>query len=263
MMNRQKVELGQLKHSVYVIRLLAKRDRSRGNSSAFLGQLWQILNPFIYMVVMALLFTNMFTNDNFMYYPIFILTGTMIDTLFAEGTFNCLTALSANKNFLINSSISRKLYPVERVYVAFVNFLFSTLIFFLVAWYFQLKPSWTWILVIPNIIMFVFLVLGIGKILAIINVYFADITYFYKIFRLFVFYASAIFYDTARLSPSMQKLISLNPVYVSIALARISLIDKVVPSISLWIKLFVYSMGIYLLGTYIYNKNISNIIEKI
>lgn len=262
-MSRRKFDLEQLKHNIYVIRLLAKRDRRRGNSSAFLGQLWQILNPFIYMVVMALLFTNMFTNKNFIYFPIYILIGTMIDTLFAEGTFNCLTALSANKNFLINSSISRKLYPVERVYVSFVNFLFSIIIFFMVTWYFGLAPKWEWILVIPNIVMFVFLILGIGKILAIINVYFADITYFYKIFRLFVFYASAIFYDTSKLSPLMQKLISLNPVYVSIALARVSIIDGTVPSINLWIKLFIYTILIYLLGTYIYNKNVSNIIEKI
>lgn len=258
-----KNNIEQIKHNIYVIRLLAKRDRRRNNSSAFLGQFWQIINPFINMVVMAMVFTNMFGNKNFAYYPIYILIGTMLDTLFADGTTSCLVALSANKNFLINSSISRAMYPIEKVYVAFVNFAFSTIIFIIVAWYYGLKVKWTWILIIPNLFMFIMLIIGIGKILAIINVTFADITYFYKIFTLFVFYASGIFYDTARLSPLMQQFISLNPVYVSIALARISIMDGVIPSLSLWIKLLVYSVFVYSFGTYIYKKNISNIIEKI
>lgn len=262
-MRENKIDLDDIKHSIYVIRLLAKRDRQRNNSSAFLGQFWQIINPFVNMVVMSLVFTKMFTHKNFLYYPIYILIGTMIYGLFTDGTTSCLNALSGNKNFLINTSISRNLYPIEKVYVALVNFFFSIFVFLLVVWYYDLKLNWECILVIPNILLFVIMILGIGKILAIINVMFADITYLYRIFTVFVFYASAIFYDTARLSPIMQKVLSINPVYLSMALARICIIDGKLPSITLWIKLFVYSIGLFLLGTYVYDKNISNIIEKI
>lgn len=262
-MVRQKLDIEELKHSIYVIRLFAKRDRRRNNSSAFLGQLWQIINPFIYMVVMSLVFTNMFKHKDFTYYPIYILIGTMIYTLFVEGTTSCLTALSGNKNFLVNSSISRTLYPVERVYVAFVNFLFSILIFIMVMFYYGLKPDWKSILVIPDIFFLVVMILGIGKILAIINVTFADITYFYRIFTVLVFYSSAIFYDTSSISPLMQKLISLNPIYVSMALARICIIDGEYPSVFLWIKLIVYSVTLYGVGTYVYKKNVAYVIEKI
>ena len=262
-MDKQKIDLEQIKHNIYVIRLLAKRDRQRGNSSALLGQMWQIINPFINMIVMALIFTDMFGNKNFVNFPIYILVGTMIYTPFAEGTFSCLTALSGNKNFLVNSSISRSLYPIEKVYVAFVNFGFSAIIFVFVAIYYGIKPKLEWVLIIPNLILLFLFILGVGKILSIINVLFADITYFYRIFRLFVFYASGLFYDTSRLSPFMQKVISLNPIYESIAIARICLIDGQLPSITLWIKLFIYTLFFYILGTYIYNKNVNNMVDKI
>lgn len=262
-MSRQRVDLEQLKHNIYVVKLLANRDRQRSNSSAFLGQMWQIINPFIYMVVMALLFTKMFSNDNFKYYQIYILIGTMINALFNEGTASCLTALSGNKNFLINASISRELYPIERVYVAFVNFCFSVAIFILVALYYGLYPRLEWLFIVPNIILFTTMILGIGKILAIINVVFADITYFYKIFTLFVFYSSAIFYDTARLSPIMKKLMLLNPEYVSITIIRSIVIYKRMPQFYYWGILGAYAVILYLVGTYVYRKNIQNIIEKI
>lgn len=262
-MSECKKNLKDIRHSIYVIRLLAKRDRQRGNSSAFLGQFWQIINPFIDSVVISLVFTKMFDNGNFIYFPIYILIGTMIYGLFNEGTTSCLTSLSGNKNFLIKSSISRNLYPIERVYVALINFCFSIFIFIIVAWYYGLNPSWKWVLIIPDIILLAIMILGIGKILAIINVVFADITYFYRIFTLFVFYASGIFYNTNRLSPLMQELISLNPVYLSIAIARLSVIDGIIPKWSLWLKLLIYSILLYNIGTYVYNKNVQNIIEKI
>lgn len=179
-MSRQRVDLEQLKHNLYVVKLLANRDRQRSNSSAFLGQMWQIINPFIYMVVMALLFTKMFSNDNFKYYQIYILIGTMINALFNEGTASCLTALSGNKNFLINASISRELYPIERVYVAFVNFCFSVAIFILVALYYGLYPRLEWLFIVPNIILFTTMILGIGKILAIIMLYLLILLIFIK-----------------------------------------------------------------------------------
>ena len=49
------------------------------------------------------------------------------------------------------------------------------------------------------------MMLGIGKMLAVINVTFADITYFYKIFTLFLMYGSAIFYRVDRLPANEYK----------------------------------------------------------
>ena len=65
------------------------------------------------------------------------------------------------------------------------------------------------------------MMLGIGKMLAVINVTFADITYFYKIFTLFLMYGSAIFYRVDRLPLTMQKVMTiLNPLYIVISIAR-------------------------------------------
>lgn len=55
---------------------------------------------------------------------------------------------------------------------------------FVIALY-RISPSVTWLLFIPDIFLMLIMMLGIGKILAVINVTFADITLFYKIFTLF------------------------------------------------------------------------------
>lgn len=74
------------------------------------------------------------------------------------------------------------------------------------------------------------MMLGIGKMLAVINVTFADITYFYKIFTLFLMYGSAIFYRVDRLPLTMQKVMTiLNPLYIVISIARECIMERAYP----------------------------------
>lgn len=253
----------QIKQNIFIIRQLARRDRQRNNASAILGQLWQIINPFIHMIVMVAIFTDMLENKKFANFPIYVLIGTIMYSLFCEGTEGCLSALSGNKTFLIKSSIARSVFPLEKIYVAFVNFLFSSMIFIIVAIIYGIKLTIMWVLVIPDVILFLLVILGIGKILAVINAVFADITYFYKIFTLFLLYASAIFYDTSRMDSNAQKLISINPMYLAIAIGRQSILDGIISKWTMWLKLLVYAVGLYSLGTYVYQKNVQSVIEKI
>lgn len=263
MIIRKTINKQNIMHDLFVIRQLAKRDRRASHSSALLGQLWQIFDPFITMLIFVLIFSEMFGSRVFNNYPIYILTGTIIFKLFTEGTLSCLTALSGNRSFLIKTSIPKHLYVFERVYVNFINFLFSAgiyVVFFYITGE-HLKP--TAILIVPNIIIFLIMIIGIGKILAVINVVFADIRYFYKIFTLIVFYGSALFYDPSRLSPIAQRILALNPVYLSIAISRISIMDGRIPKWTLWFKLAVYAFGFYVIGTYVFNKGSEDVVAKL
>lgn len=263
MNKKEKMSIQQIKQNIFIIRQLAKRDRQRNNASTMLGQLWQVINPFIYMIVMVLIFTEMFESNRIINYQIYVLIGTIMYSFFNEGTQGCLFALSGNKSFLIKSTMEKNIYPIEKVYVAFINFIFSSLIFICVALWYGIDFKVTCLFVIPDVCLFSLMILGIGKILAIINASFADITYFYKIFTLLIFYSSALFYDTSRMSPSVQKLISLNPVYLAIAIVRQSVMDGIISKWTMWIKLLVYAIGLYASGTYIYQKKIQTVIEKI
>ena len=104
---------------------------------------------------------------------------------------------------------------------------------------------------------------GIGKILAVINVTFADITYFYKIFTLFLMYSSAIFYHITRLSPTMQNFMLINPLYIVITIARKCMMECAFPDWKMWVILGLYAAGCYLAGTVYFNKKIENIVAKL
>ncbi|SEJ03454.1 ABC-2 type transport system permease protein [Lachnospiraceae bacterium A10] len=254
---------GLTKQDLFVIQQLAHKDKSRENASSFMGQFWQILNPFINMIVLILVFSTMFANKDFVNYPMFVATGTMIFELFNFGTRNSLGALVSNKNFLIKTQIDKRLYIMERVYVAIINFTYSFVIYLGLMIFFHIPFRWTMMLLIPDIILLLLLIYGMGKILAVINVLFADITYFYQIFTLFLFYGSALFYSPAKIAGSARDIITFNPVYVAVAIARIAIIDGKIPGVGLWIKLFVYSSVIFLIGKKVFENSVENIVAKI
>ena len=107
------------------------------------------------------------------------------------------------------------------------------------------------------------MIIGIGKILAVINVFFADIEYFYHILMLLFMYGSAIFYSTDGMAPAVQMVMSVNPIYIAISIARICVMDGYAPGPMLWVKLVCYAVGFYLLGTFIFNRGTQDIVAEL
>ena len=246
----------------FVIRQLAKRDIKRGNASAFLGQLWNVISPFIHMVTMVIIFSAVFkkTMPNF---PIYVLTGTIFYYMYNSGTTGAMKSLISNKNFLVRTRIPKSIFVIEKVYVAFINMLFSLIGYVILLIITGVTPNPYMLLVPLDIAISLILIIGIGKILSIINVFFADVEYFYKIIMLLFLYGSAIFYSTDKMAPMVQFLISFNPVYISITIARICIMDGQLPGAMLWIKLLLYAAFFYLIGTYIFKRGTQNIVAKL
>ena len=252
-----------LRQNWFVIQQLKKREKQRSLSSTFMGELWEIINPLINMIVMVLVFGKMFGGNDFNQFPLYVLTGTTLYGLFTSGTTMCLQALMGNKNFLIKTQLNRNVYVIQKILLAFRNFLFSLMIYAFVIALYRISPSVTWLLFIPDVFLMLIMMLGIGKILAVINVTFADITYFYKIFTLFLMYGSAIFYRLDRLSPAMQKIMTIvNPLYTVIAIARECIMERIFPDWKLWVIVSVYAGGCYLVGSVYFNRKIEDIVAK-
>ena len=76
----------ELQQNMFVIHQLVIRDKKRNLSSTFMGELWEVINPLINMVVMVLVFGKMFGDGSSSRFPLYVLTGTTIYGLFTSGT---------------------------------------------------------------------------------------------------------------------------------------------------------------------------------
>lgn len=250
------------KQNWFVLRQLASREIKHGNSSKWLGQMWNILTPFVSMITMAVLFAFVFKQDIKVFMP-YVFTGTIIYGFYDDAMGGAMRSLSGNKTLLIRTKIPENLYVIEKIYVALIRMSFS-LVGYVIILIITQTPVGPFLALAPvGIIFAIFISMGIGKILAVINVYFADISYFYKIIMRLVFYASAIFYHLDKAAPAMRMVIGNNPVYLTIHFERACILYNHMPEPLVWIKLAIFAASLYIVGSLIFRKGSQDVVAKL
>ena len=106
-------------------------------------------------------------------------------------------------------------------------------------------------------------VTGVGYILSILYVFFADIKYLYSVFLRILLYLTAIFYPVTSLPEKLQTLIGYNPVYMSIYIARECMVYGRVPYYTAWIKLAIAAVLSYIIGWIVFNKKQNDVMQRI
>ena len=260
--NKGAGESSDLKQHIFVVRQLAAREIRHDNASKKLGQFWNIVNPMIQMITMVLIFGAAFHRDIKEFVP-YVFTGVIIYGFYERGMGGALRSLSGNKTLLIRTKIPKNLLVIEKVYVSFIRLLFS-LVGYAAALIITGTRITPHIALVPiMVVLSVVIMIGIGKMLAVINVYFADITYFYKLVMRLVFFSSAIFYNAEKLSPVMQKVIMFNPIYLSITFARSCILYNGVPAPGIWIRLIIFAAAAYLIGSLVFRKGAQDVVAKL
>ena len=78
-----------------------------------------------------------------------------------------------------------------------------------------------------------------------------------------VFYASAIFFHVERASPAMRVIISNNPVYLTIHFERACILYNHMPEPLVWIKLIIFAVALYIVGSLIFKKGSQDVVAKL
>lgn len=246
----------------FVIRELVSREIKRKYARSYLGILWSVLNPLLSMAVMSMIFSTIFKRsiENF---PIYYLTGNILWALFTGATNSAMTALVDNKNMLIKVKLPMSIFPLSRSCTALANFGYSLVAYVIMLIIFRIEPN----VYMPLLLLYaggLFLFsLGIGYLLSVLYVLFGDIKHLYSVLLTIWMYMSAIFYPVSSLSPQMQAVVIRNPVYNYIACARKCILEAAPPSAEEWARLFVWSIGTYIIGRFYFKKMQNRVLQKV
>ncbi len=254
---------GKAKQYIFVIRELTEREIKRKYVGSKLGILWSILNPLLMMVVMSMIFSFMFKRsiENF---PLYYLAGNLVYSLFSEITNHTMSALVDNKSLLIKTKLPLQIFILSRAYTALVNYAYSLIPFAVMLFIFKIKPATTMLMIIPGTMLVLIMAIGISYMLSTAYVFFEDVKYLYSgVFLRILMYLSAVFYPVTSLPDKLQKLISLNPVYMGIYITRECMVYGRFPHYTAWIKLSVAAAVCFVGGMIIFSKNQNKIMQRI
>lgn len=259
---KKKIEDSNIKQYLFVISELTGREIKRKYSRSKLGILWSVLNPLFHMIILTLIFSTMFKRsiEN---YPVFYLCGNVLWSLFTTATNTAMTVLVDNKQMLIKVKIPMQVFVVSRVYTALVNFGYSLLAFLPILLFFKVSLKLA-VLFIPVIVLFqLMFTLGFSYILSVGYVLFGDVKHLYGIVLTLWMYLSALFYPTENLPTAMKTVVANNPIYIYIDSMRWIILEGVLPPVNTMIKMVLWSVAVYFIGTHIFNRSKNRIMQKL
>lgn len=224
-------ELTELYRYRFLLWNLISRDLKVRYKRSVLGFIWAMVNPLLTMIVMAVVFSNLF-RVQVEYYSIYLLSGILLWRLYAEGTS------VAMRSVLNNSEIRKKIYVPASVFVAssigsaLVNLMFAILPLLLLAIAVGLRPQITWLYLLIPIAQTTLFSFGIGVFIAALAVFFADMLDIYDVLVTAFFYLTPIMYPISILPDIVARMEVLNPMYHFIDGFRLALIDGKFPNLA-------------------------------
>lgn len=251
-----------MKQYIFVIKELTSREIKRKYARSYLGIIWSVLNPLLSMAVISFVFSQMFAR-NIENFPVYYLSGSILWSLFAGATNAAMTALVDNKSLLIKTKLPMEIFPLTRAVTTLVNFGYSLIAYVIILFIFRIPFNWY----MPFIFvyaagLFVFS-LGLGYLLSVLYVYFADIQHLYSVLLSLWIFVTAIFYPVESTPLTVQNIIRENPVYNFVSATRKCILDGCLPSTGEWVRMIVWAVIMYTVGKLVFKKTQNKILQKI
>ncbi|MBR5438000.1 MAG: ABC transporter permease [Clostridia bacterium] len=240
----------------FLVKELVSKNIKLQYRNSVLGMFWTFLQPLLTMIVLAVIFNNIFGRDSskVVNYPVFLLSGRLLHEFFTSSTKSAMKSIRARASIIKKVYVPKYVYPLSAVLSKFVTFVISLTVLVAVIIYFNLTDNnpitltgnllWA----IPPVAVLFFFSLGVGLILATMNVFFKDIENIYDVFCLLLFYITPIVYTADHLGYSadstMGIIIRLNPMFGFIEMFRGAVIHGAEFYTYFDMNLFYYCCGV-------------------
>ena len=254
-MNLLKKRLRGLYDYRFLIKQLVSKDIKLKYRRSFLGYLWSILNPLLVMMVLVIVFSNMFRFE-IANYPAYLIIGQTMFSYMTEATNQSIFSITGNAALLKKVYVPKYVFTLSKVTSSLVNLLFSLgamLVVFIIT---RVQFSF-YMLLIPVVLVELYLFcLGLSMFLAQMSVFFRDIQYIYSVITTAWMYLTPLFYPMEQLPENIQKIIKIfNPMYHYITQFRTLVLAHTMPSADT----FIYGFGVaaiaLIIGIWSFQKN--------
>lgn len=239
-----------LKRRAFISEFARSELRNQNYGSVF-GQLWLVINPLLLSAVYFLL--------------IYVIGGSSDSTRFAHLTAslflfyliaNSLTggvkAITSGQRLILNTSFPRIMLPLSAVVIAFLKFLPTLVVAFVIHAVVGLSYSWQMLWAIPILMIALFLATGLAILFSCINVYFRDISSILPYLTRSLLYLSPILYEASSVSDSIKQFQIINPIFYLLDSWSRVMVHAEAPELFSLMHAFAFAFVIFAIGTYFF-----------
>jgi ABC-type polysaccharide/polyol phosphate export permease len=230
-----------------LIMQLIRRDLVTRYKRSFLGILWTMLNPLGTMIILSVVFSQIFNMRGT--YPAYIITNLIAWNFFSQTTMASLNAMLWGSSFFQKIYLPRTSFVVSAIGTGIVNTMLAMvplIVIFLVT---RVAIPVTILLLPFSMLLLAAFALGIGLILSTFVAFFPDVAEMYPILLTAWMYLTPIIYPQEFLENVLGGwLLRLNPFFPVLKVFRMVIFDGKVPSLPEWVIASGIALATFMIG---------------
>jgi ABC-type polysaccharide/polyol phosphate export permease len=245
-----------------LLRELVARDMKLRYKRSILGVAWSLLNPLFQILVFVFLSRRVLSLD-IPNYPSFVFTGVLAWNWFHTAVITTTSAITGGRELVGRPGFPTAILPVVTVTTNLLHFLLAlpVLLLFLALGGGRLTGA---LLALPLVILLQFLlVLGLGYLVATVNVTFRDTQHLLAVVFRLLFFLTPVFYDATSVPARYQTLYRLNPMFHLIAAYRAVFIQGAPPDYRALLAMAAFSGGLLWLGHTVFTRASARFAEEL
>ncbi len=246
-----------LRYRDLVVQLVSRDVRTRYKRSV-LGIAWTMLNPLLMMVVLTIVFSQIFRAD-LPHYPVYLLSAQLLWTFFSQSTTLAMSHLVWGGPLITKIYLPRSVFAISQIGTGFVNFALAlvplALIMLATGVPFTLALLW-----IPlAMVLVAMFALGVALLLSTLAVGFPDVVEMYQIALAAWYFLTPILYPVTILPEAERQWLALNPVYYLVEAFRAPVYAGTAPDPATLLIAFACAIGALVLGWFVFTAKADEI----
>jgi len=229
-----------------ILRNLVIRNLKLKYKNSFLGYLWSLITPLVYLVIFNFVFGMAF--DFIENYSLYVLTGLVFWIFFANSSNEIIASLLRNSSIIKAIHIPLEIYPLSSLITEFINLLLTFVAFIVLMLFFGFQFSWETILILPVIVIFSLFILGFSTMLSVLNIYFRDVSILWNTINPALFYMTPIAFTLDIIPVQYHWILKMNPLYFFFKAGRDILYNNSVPGLNTWLYMLILTSTSLFLG---------------
>lgn len=240
---------------------LAFSDFRLRDQGTILGFLWTLLYPLIFFCVLYTIFADWM--KQIQDFPLYMLIGMVQWNFFSGATGASISSITRYGNFVKSIAFPKECIVFASVFAVLFSHILELIMLILFCAIVKGFISINILFLIPILILTLYLTIGVSLLLALIGVYFLDMTRIWGLAMTMGFFLTPIFYSLDMLSPFKRNVILLNPMTHVIKASREILLDGKFPELQGLLYTFIVATIFFIIGYILFKKYEGYFVEKI
>ena len=237
----------------HLILNLVGRDLKNRYVGSLMGFFWSVIHPVVLLICYTFIFSIVFkvkpfiqATDNF---AVFLFCGILPWLFFQETVTRSCTSIIDNSNLIRKSIFPSEILPLTLLISSLVTHLVGLGILFVVLVIMGMF-SWTWIFFLVYLLLLMVLLLGVGWMVAALQVFLRDTVQLVNVFMVMWFWFTPIFYsmDNPNIPGKLRMLLYLNPLSYVVRGYRACFLEHRIPDSGELLILAGFAFSAFILG---------------